>query len=618
MIYFIANYELEETTKATLTDLKKWLLKQKVYAIDCETAISEWVEERFPITYQFGNKYDQWVVDLRDIDISSLKSLLESEKTLKLGHNIKFDYTVFKHHSNITFENVWDTMLGEQTIYNGIDKPKGYYSLESTHGRYYNSNPYGDQLSFLDPFIPKKTRNEISKKDNQPLSYAEVFYAAMDIRVTYAVYELQKEVLAENNLLETQQLKNEFTLVLGDCELNGMPIDSAEWLKLSEWSKTRLKEQESILNKIYPSVANWNSHIQVKKLFKELGIPIKYQDKDSISELVIKEHADKFPIITEYLKYKRYGKLTSTYGVKFLDHVNPHTNRIHSSFLQLPVTGRVSSTSPNLQNLPQTKSDFLEAKWWRESFRTTSGYGFTIADYSQQELRILASISGDKELATIFREHRDPHTEAAAALYNVPIEQVTPEQRKNAKTFNFAVAYGTGAYKLSKTFGISVRAAQTLIDNYFNRFSSLREFQEQTYQDALKVGYIVTNSIGSRAHIPNWDYYQALKNLQSYIDPDYAKEYKKLSGEIFRTCCNYLIQSEAAVIAKRAGILLRNHLKKHPNEFKILLLEHDCWIVENLSPNAKDVVERCMREAALQYCSIEIPAEGLVTNKWSK
>lgn len=614
MLYFIANYEVAGTTPAKLNDLKKWLLKNKLRAIDCETAMSEWVEDRVPISYQFGNKKDQWVIDRRDVSIESLKSLLQDEKSINILHNAKFDYQILKHHESITLESVWDTMLGEQILSTGIDRPKGYFTLEQTHYRYYDSNPYGDQASLFDPYIPKRTRNEISKKTTEPLTLGEIYYAAMDLITAHKIYERQKQILNENKLLETAKLENEFVLVLGDMELNGMPIDQTEWLRLSEWSTTKLKEQESILQKMYPGIANWNSHVQVKKLFKQLGIPIKYQDKESIAETVIKEFKDDYPIISEFLKYKRYQKLSSTYGIKFLDHVNPHTSRIHSNYMQIMSTGRTSSTNPNLQNLPTEKEGFAEGKWWKEAFRTSDN--FIIADYSQQEMRLAAHLSGDPELISIFKEDRDPHAEAASALYKVPLTQVSGPQRKNAKTFNFAIIYGTGAYKLSKTFGVSVKEGQQLIDNYYARFSYLKGFQDQNFTEALNNGYVMADTIGRKSYIQEFDRLKALEKLAT-LDPEYKKDHRKLAGEIFRTSCNYIIQGSAALIAKRAGILMRNVLKTNPGLFKIVLLEHDCWIVES-KIDVKAIIETCMRDAALQYCSIEIPAEGLVTSKWSK
>lgn len=612
MIYFVSNYVVENTTPATIADLKSWLLKQKTFAVDCETGMGEWLQDQSPILSQFGNKHDQWIVDVRDIDISPLKSILESKKYGKILHNAKFDYKIFKYHQNITMESVWDTMLGEYVLTTGLDKPKGYYSLEQTHLRYFNTNPYGDQLSLFDPYIPKKTRNEISKKTNEQITYPEIFYAAIDLITTYKVYEKQRILIKENKLDKTMNLENQFVLVLGDMEINGIGLNRERWLELYEWSQTKMKDQEVILRKMYPAVTNWNSHIQVKKLFKEIGIPIKYQDKESIMELVIKEYKDSYPVIDEFLKYKRYQKLSSTYGVKFLSNVNPHTERVHSSFLQIMSTGRISSTSPNLTNLPAPKPDFDEGIWWREAFQSASG--FTIADYSQQELRIAAHVTKDPELMEIFAQNKDPHKETAAALYQIPIEQVTGAQRKVAKTFGFSILYGASPFKVSKTFGIPLKEAKELVANYYLRFKKVKEFQERSFKNAIDKGYIITDSLGRRSYLEE---HHLIKHLEKIEDLDAAKKLSSIKGEIFRKASNFPIQSEAALIAKTAGILMREHLKKS-NDFSILILEHDCWIVENRTDEAAKIVQECMKKAAETYCSVNIPADAYVTNKWSK
>lgn len=612
MIYFIGNYEVENTQSATIQDLRKWLLKQKTYCIDSETSMSDWVNEQTPIMYQFGNKYEQWIVDARDISIAPLKSILESKKSKKILHNAKFDYKVLKYHSDIILENVWDTMLGEQILNTGLDKPKGYYTLQETHYRYYNTDPYGNQLSLFDPFIPKKIRSEISKKGSERLTYPEIFYGAVDLITAYKVYEKQYEVIKENKLLKTANLENEFVLVLGDMEINGIPLNVDRWLELYNWSESKMKEQEMILKKLYPSVSNWNSHIQVKKLFKELGIPIKYRDKESISELVIKEYRNDYPVIDEFLKYKRFQKLSSTYGVAFLSHVNPNTQRVHSSFLQIMSTGRISSTAPNLTNLPAQKPDFEEGIWWREAFQSTKT--FTIADYSQQELRIAAHITQDPELMDIFKQNRDPHKETAAALYQVNVDDVSGAQRKVAKTFGFAILYGAAPYKIAKTFGIPLKEATLLVDNYYLRFKKVKEFQEKSFTHAIKHGYIVTDTLGRRSYIDEWKLLSYLSKIDDY---EIKKKHKDLLGEIFRKASNYPIQSQAALIAKTAGILMRQYLKTDP-AFSLLILEHDCWIVENHSSEASKIVEDCMKKAAEMYCDVPIPAEASITNKWSK
>lgn len=387
MIYEISKNRNSRYQQSTFLELRKWLKDKTVIAIDSETRSSNFKDlfETEMIMFQIGDRHDQWIIDVRDYDITPIRSILESNNILKIGHNIKYDYKVLSNDRSITLENVWDTLVCEQILDNGNPREKGYYTLQSTHQRYYDSDPYSDQLSLFDPFIPKSKRNEISKKDTEPFDEAEIFYGATDIITAFKVYEKQFQLIQENNQVELMNLENEFTLVLGDCEINGMPINERRWVALAEWSSQKSSEELDILKKLHPEVTNWNSHVQVKKLFKSLGIPItkniKGESKDSIQGTTIKQYADKFDIITPYLKYKGLEKLSTTYGIKFLKHVNSTTKRIHSSFIQNVDTGRTASSDPNLQNIKSAKPDFLEGIWWREAFECDEGYSFVISDY---------------------------------------------------------------------------------------------------------------------------------------------------------------------------------------------------------------------------------------------
>lgn len=193
---------------------------------------------------------------------------------------------------------------------------------------------------------------------------AAVTYGCQDIISTDLVYESQLALIKEEKLERVVKLENKFVLVLADMELNGMPIDVDRWLDLEEWTEGKLAESLGVLTSQYPEVTNWNSHVQVKNLFRSLGINISTRDdKESVQELVIAEQAGKFPIIADYLTYKKFSKLKSTYGSKFLKYVSVITDRIHSNFIQVLSTGRTSSTSPNMQNIVSEKEDFKEGKW---------------------------------------------------------------------------------------------------------------------------------------------------------------------------------------------------------------------------------------------------------------
>lgn len=602
--------------------------------VDCETNMHKDVQDAVLLMFQLGDEKDQWIIDCRDYSIEPLRKYLENPKILKVGHNIKFDYKVVKVCTNIIMANVFDTMIGEYILSTGINREKGYYSLENTYVRYFNSNPYGNQLSLFDPFTPKSKRNEISKKTIEDFTYAEIFYGKTDVVSTSQVFEKQILRLLEEKLEEVAELENRFVLVLADMEINGMPINTARWLELASWSQQKLIETEESLSNQYPEVLNWNSSKQVAKQFRELGIPITVRDKtkskeinvykDSVQENVIKEHEDKFPIIKEYLLYKRYQKLSSTYGVGFLKYISYYTNRIHSSFIQILNTGRTSSTAPNMQNIVSEKPNFPEGKWWREVFQTEKDSTFIICDYGSQELHIVADKSQDPTMLEVLRNKGDLHRTAAAALYEKAESEITSAERKEGKITNFTIVYGGGEDKIAETFKIPRTKAKRLIQNYFEKFKKLKELQERSYAYALANGHILVDQLGRKSYIKEHAELLALKKMAE--DPncnrDIRKQYLKLSGKIFRDSSNYPIQGTAASMSKFAGVLIREESLKNKDLFKIILLIHDEWVVECLlkdSEIVKDIVERCMVKAANAFCrSVNIPADAIVSQKWNK
>lgn len=200
-------------------------------------------------------------------------------------------------------------------------------------------------------------------------------------------------------------------------------------------------------------------------------------------------------------------------------------------------------------------------------------------------------------------EGKDLHAIAASALYQIPIEEVTKEQRKNGKITNFAIGYGAGADKISAQFGVSKKQGQKLIDNYFNLFVGVKEYQDKTFEETINKGYISVDILGRKSFLPYYDIYQLTKS-------------KKLLNEYFRLNANFPIQGTAASMAKLAGVYLREQ------GLKLVLLEHDCWIIECDKKEAKEVakiVEDCMQRAANYFCpSVKIKAEAIISNKWCK
>ncbi len=271
---------------------------------------------------------------------------MESEDWLKIGHNIAYDYKVLRG-MGIVMENVWDTMIADQVRYCGLTKPKGFYTLEETYERYFRINWYGNQLSLFKAYIPKATRNEISKKGEEPFSWGEISYGATDIETAFSIYCRQRIVLEEEDLLDTANFENQYVPVIGDMEFEGFPLNVQKWKELAEWSRGEMEKYLGQLKTAHPEVENWNSHIQIKKLFSSIGIKVTDRTgKLSVNEKVIKPQVKEFPIIEVYLKYQKFKKLATTYGEAFLKHVNSYTGRVHSSFMQIMTTGRLSSNSP--------------------------------------------------------------------------------------------------------------------------------------------------------------------------------------------------------------------------------------------------------------------------------
>lgn len=241
--------------------------------------------------------------------------------------------------------------------------------------------------------------------------------------------------------------------------------------------------------------------------------------------------------------------------------MNPLTQRVHSSYMQIMSTGRISATNPNTTNIVNKSDDFPEGIEWRKAFTPDKGRVLVIADYSGQEIMVTASKSGDKNMLEALLTGADLHRQSATALYNKPEADITPEERKEAKILSFSVIYGAGETKVAQQFKVSRIRAKEIINNYFKKYPGVKKYQDKTYETALKTGYILCDKLGRKRYLDNFQEYQYTKS-------------KKLAAEYFRLCANTPIQSEAAAMAKYAGILLRANLIG--TNGKLILLEHDC------------------------------------------
>ena len=323
---------------------------------------------------------------------------------------------------------------------------------------------------------------------------------------TYIIKELQEITIKKLEEVNSIKLFKEIDMptvtVLADMQWNGMYAEEEE---LNNFGK-QLKEQLDIKTKAIYEMAgeefNINSTKQLGEiLFEKMKLPVVKKTKNGYSTDVdvLEKLKTEDPIISEILDYRQLMKLNSTYVEGLKPYINPKTKRIHSFFHQtITATGRISSTEPNLQNIP---TRFELGKQVRKIFKPEQGKIYIDADYSQIELRILASMSEDKQMIQAFKEGEDIHKQAASKVFKTPIEEVTKEQRSNAKAVNFGIVYGISDFGLGEQLGISRKKAKQYIDEYLSEYIGIKDFMEQTTEKAKETGYVETQ-FNRRRYIP--------------------------------------------------------------------------------------------------------------------
>lgn len=577
---------------------------------------------------QLSNGVDTIVIDTRHEDPTSLLKSIKDKRII--GHNIKYDCQMIQLNYKVEFENVWDTMLAAQVLECGLDSPKGHFTLESTVRRYVNPYLYTLQGNLFMPTITKAVRKTFVTTGLEPFTDIQIEYGGLDAFVTYHLYKKLKQRLIEEDLLKVlEEVENPFMKVLVDMEIAGVPINQEMWLQNDAEASRIVVERLSELNGMTESTVNWNSPKQVGELFKTLGVDLTKFDrktmevKESVDKLTLEKQINKHPIVEAYLAYRKAEKLRNTYGEKFLKNVDRNTNRIHSSFMQIMDTGRTSSTSPNMQNIERSYM-------YRRCFRTSGDTTQVIADFSNQEARILADLAQEPNMMQIFKDNKDLHLETARIMYNNPTLQKDSKERREAKSVNFLMSYGGGASKLSTAFKISMYDAHRTIDNYFSIFPALAPYFKQVGEDARRLGYINHSEIYPRkTFIP---FYQKYLDMKVYIDrckaykadinPLVRDKFGYYDSKIQRHAQNYRIQGLAATMSKLGCILIRKALKRAGLSARLILMVHDEVVVECLRTEAtlvKHIVETSMLKASKMVLkTVVVPAEGLISDEWYK
>lgn len=371
------------------------------------------------------------------------------------------------------------------------------------------------------------------------------------------------------------QIEHPLIHVLADMELEGFKVDKEMLKQLDKEFTEHLNHLTKEIIDLAGETFNINSPKQLGEiLFNKLGLPVQKRTKTGYSTdiEVLEKLQDMHPIIEKLIDYRQIMKLKSTYIDGLLNVINPSDGKIHTSFHQtVTATGRISSTDPNLQNIPVRME---MGRRIRKAFTASDNDHVLIdADYSQIELRVLAHISGDQNLIDAFRKRQDIHLRTAADIFGVPMDQVTAEQRDSAKAVNFGIIYGISDFGLAKNLGITRTEAKKYIDNYLQRYPKVKEYMERIISEGKKKGY-VTTLFNRRRDIPELK--SRNYNVRSF-------------GE--RIALNTPIQGTAADIIKLAMIKVHTELKKRKLKSKMILQVHDELIVDTLNSEQEEVIE---------------------------
>lgn len=493
---------------------------------------------------------------LLDTVIKALRPYFENEKIKKVGHNLKYDGMMLAQNGIQVQPYVFDTMLAAWLVdpgYSGFglkDLADKYLNLHMTHIEDLIGSGKS-QLSMADVSIEKVTK-----------------YAGADAAVPLALLPYLQDLMDEKNSTNVfEKIEMPLIPVLADMELTGILIDKEFFAVMENELRLRLIEIEEEVCKLVGYSFNINSTQQLSiALFETLGLESPNRKKTasghySTNAAVLEELQGKHDVVDLMLEYRELSKLQSTYVKTLPENVNPKDGRIHTSFSQTgAVTGRLSSSNPNLQNIP-TRTEL--GRKVRNGFIARPGCGLLAVDYSQVELRIVAHMSQDEAMLDAFKANQDIHATTAAAIYEVPLDKVTKEQRRHAKAINFGLIYGMSPFGLSRSTGLTLSEAENFVKAYFKRFPGVKEYLDSLRKMAMQQGYVET-LVGRRRYFPN---------LATTTNANTRNQQE-------REAINAPIQGTAADIMKIAMINLFAALQKSGLEAKILLQVHDELLLE--------------------------------------
>lgn len=512
--------------------------------------------------------------------IRIFKPLYENDKILKIGQNIKYDYEVLNNYGVTLQGEMFDTMIAHYLI-----QPELHHNMD-----YMAETLLGYRTIHIEELIGPKGKKQKNMRDLSPTDICE--YAAEDADITLRLKHLLEPRLKELGLEELfWNIEMPLVRVLADMELNGVCLDTEALQETSRIFTDRMKQYEQEIYKEAGETFNIGSPKQVGDiLFGKLQImdkPKKTKTGQYVtSEEVLQSLEAKHPVVRNILNYRGMKKLLSTYIDALPKLINPRTGHIHTSFNQAQTaTGRLSSSDPNLQNIPVRTDDGKEI---RKCFIPEDGCLFFSADYSQIELRIMAHLSGDENMMEAFREGHDIHRATAAKIWHEDIDKVTDAQRKKAKQANFGIIYGITTYGLAQRMGIPNSEARELIQDYFHTFPKVKAYMEQAKETARAKGYAET-----------------LFHRRRYL-PDINSRNATVRGFAERNAINAPIQGTEADIIKVAMVRIWKRFKEEGIRSKMILQVHD-ELNFSVYPEEREQVERIVIEEMQNACQLNVP-----------
>ena len=579
------DYQLLDTEEKR-KDFIQIIKTKEVFSLDTETTDIDPIKaELVGMSFSFAENQAFYVPIPADQDaatkiVNEFKEVLENEQTLKVGQNIKYDILVLSHYGIDVKGPMFDTMIAHYVLQPELRHNMDYLAEIYLH---YRTIPIED-------LIGAKGKNQGNMRNLSPEAIYK--YACEDADVTLKLQRVLKKELQNSGAASLfYDIEMPLVPVLAYMEKNGVQIDTEALKETSQHFTARMNQIEEEIYQLAGMEFNVSSPKQVGEvLFDRLKIVNKAKKTKKgqyvTSEEVLEGLRTKHEVVGKILDYRGLKKLLSTYIDALPLLINPQTGKIHTSFNQtVTATGRLSSSNPNLQNIPIRNEDGKEI---RKAFIPEEGCEFFSADYSQIELRIMAHLSGDPNMIEAFREGDDIHAATAAKVYKIGIDEVTREQRSKAKTANFGIIYGISVFGLAERMNVPRSEAKELIDGYFQTYPQIKEYMDKSIEKARENGYIET-IFGRKRYLPDINSHNAV--VRGYAE---------------RNAINAPIQGSAADIIKVAMVNIYHRFLKENIRSKMILQVHD-ELNFSVYPEEKEKVQQIVIEEMEKAYAMQVP-----------